>query len=106
MTGREFDWIDPFDGRVVRSGTYAEDHALEVVGLAGEAGSRRGVEVLRGVRVLAPGSRGPRLDVHHKTYARLGCEAPEDLEVLCRACHDERHTRRATPIPPDRQETS
>jgi hypothetical protein len=28
-----------------------------------------------------------RLDVHHRTYARLGNEAPEDLTVLCRRCH-------------------
>jgi hypothetical protein len=27
------------------------------------------------------------LDVHHKTYKRLGREAPEDVEVLCRPCH-------------------
>lgn len=31
------------------------------------------------------------LDVHHKTYARIGHEQPEDLEVLCRLCHNERH---------------
>lgn len=27
------------------------------------------------------------LDVHHRTYERLGCELPEDLIVLCRPCH-------------------
>jgi ribosomal protein L37E len=26
--------------------------------------------------------------VHHKTYKNLGKEALEDLEVLCRRCHD------------------
>lgn len=31
------------------------------------------------------------LEVHHKTYARLGDERPNDLEVLCRYCHAERH---------------
>lgn len=31
------------------------------------------------------------LDVHHKTYDHLGCEPPEDLEVLCRECHKARH---------------
>ncbi len=27
------------------------------------------------------------LDVHHKTYERLGEERMEDLAVLCRSCH-------------------
>ena len=29
-----------------------------------------------------------RLNVHHRTYERLGRERPEDLIVLCRHCHD------------------
>lgn len=33
------------------------------------------------------------LDVHHKTYERLGSELPEDLEVLCRNCHEARHAK-------------
>ena len=37
------------------------------------------------------GQRGDVLDVHHKTYERLGFELPEDLEVLCRTCHEVRH---------------
>jgi 5-methylcytosine-specific restriction endonuclease McrA len=28
-----------------------------------------------------------RLDVHHNSYECLGREAPEDLCVLCRHCH-------------------
>lgn len=31
--------------------------------------------------------------VHHKTYDRLGHEDDEDLELLCRFCHDRRHGR-------------
>lgn len=31
------------------------------------------------------------LEVHHKTYAHLGDERPQDLEVLCSYCHAERH---------------
>lgn len=31
------------------------------------------------------------LQVHHKTYERLGCELPEDLEVLCATCHEGHH---------------
>lgn len=38
------------------------------------------------------------LDVHHLTYDRVFREPPEDLEALCRACHeladDERRARR------------
>ena len=29
-----------------------------------------------------------RLNVHHRTYERLGRERPDDLIVLCRHCHD------------------
>ena len=29
------------------------------------------------------------LALHHKTYDRLGCEADEDLELLCDSCHEE-----------------
>jgi 5-methylcytosine-specific restriction endonuclease McrA len=28
------------------------------------------------------------LELHHKTYERLGRESPSDLEVLCRSCHE------------------
>lgn len=34
------------------------------------------------------------LDVHHKTYERLGNERPEDVVVLCRNCHDAFHRHR------------
>lgn len=33
------------------------------------------------------------LDVHHKTYERLGDERMSDLEVLCRTCHTKHHGR-------------
>lgn len=35
--------------------------------------------------------QGAPLNVHHRTYVRLGRELPEDLEVLCRGCHREEH---------------
>jgi phosphoenolpyruvate synthase/pyruvate phosphate dikinase len=41
---------------------------------------------------LCNGAR--RLDVHHRTYERLGAERPADLTVLCRMCHDLFHERR------------
>ena len=31
------------------------------------------------------------LQVHHKTYRRLGAELLEDLEVLCKVCHRKVH---------------
>ena len=35
--------------------------------------------------------RGGSLDVHHRSYARLGRERDRDLRVLCRDCHDREH---------------
>ena len=32
-----------------------------------------------------------KIDVHHKTYERLGNERMSDLEVLCRYCHKVKH---------------
>ncbi len=34
------------------------------------------------------------LNVHHRTYERLGCEKMGDLLVLCRDCHKLFHERR------------
>lgn len=31
------------------------------------------------------------LEVHHRTYERIGAEWEEDLEALCAECHDARH---------------
>lgn len=31
------------------------------------------------------------LNVHHRTYKRIGREKPEDLIVLCRRCHEHHH---------------
>lgn len=33
------------------------------------------------------------VQVHHRSYERLGCEAESDLEVLCRDCHEGEHVR-------------
>jgi 5-methylcytosine-specific restriction endonuclease McrA len=33
------------------------------------------------------------LDVHHRTYERLGKEKLSDLIVLCRSCHERHHLR-------------
>jgi hypothetical protein len=36
-------------------------------------------------------THGAELDVHHRTYARLGEELEADLAVLCRSCHQVHH---------------
>ncbi len=41
------------------------------------------------------------LEVHHRTYERLGAEAPEDLYVLCDSCHQWYHRK---PDAPTRQQ--
>jgi 5-methylcytosine-specific restriction endonuclease McrA len=48
-----------------------------------------------GYRCQVCGNRGP-LDVHHRTYRRVGREWPEDLTVLCHRCHELFH-RQAVP---------
>ncbi len=41
-------------------------------------------------------NRRARLEVHHREYpARWGDEPDDDLTVLCSACHDLFHARRA-----------
>lgn len=41
---------------------------------------------------LCNGDKG--LQVHHRTYERLGCEDLSDLTVLCGKCHEAFHARR------------
>lgn len=36
----------------------------------------------------ASATDGAALQVHHRTYERLGRELPSDLTALCRECHD------------------
>lgn len=51
--------------------------------------------------------RGDHLDVHHKSYARLGEEPSEDVWVLCRSCHLAEHRRlESQSQQPDGQEES
>jgi len=44
------------------------------------------------------------LEVHHRTYERLGCELASDLVVLCHACHVVHHEKFGRPRrrPPQR----
>lgn len=36
-------------------------------------------------------AKGGSLQVHHRTYERLGAELPGDLQVLCPECHRSVH---------------
>lgn len=40
------------------------------------------------------GKRRCRLELHHKTYERLGRERMSDLIALCEDCHHAAHARR------------
>lgn len=42
-------------------------------------------------------THGDELDVHHRTYERLGAELASDLVVLCRPCHRLHHREHARP---------
>jgi 5-methylcytosine-specific restriction endonuclease McrA len=47
--------------------------------------------VLHGIRCPAT-TRTEMLTVHHRTYARFGgAELPEDIQTLCKPCHDRVH---------------
>lgn len=45
---------------------------------------------------ICPSADG--LEVHHRTYARVGKELPTDLAVLCGDCHEHFHSA-MEPIP-------
>lgn len=34
---------------------------------------------------------GQKLNVHHESYERIGCEKDEDVVLLCFRCHMKRH---------------
>jgi 5-methylcytosine-specific restriction endonuclease McrA len=42
-------------------------------------------------------NRGGKLQLHHRTYARLGHEREADLVVLCAPCHDLFHAHFGVP---------
>jgi hypothetical protein len=37
------------------------------------------------------GTRVGEMNLHHVTYARLGRERPDDVQILCVPCHARRH---------------
>jgi 5-methylcytosine-specific restriction endonuclease McrA len=60
---------------------------IEALKAAGYKCSRCGTHGARG---------GSGLQVHHRTYERLGEELPDDLQVLCRRCHQAAHGKPPT----------
>lgn len=55
---------------------------------------RKGALRRAGYRCQLCSNKDSILDVHHRTYKRLGDEHNSDLIVLCRECHDIFHTHR------------
>jgi 5-methylcytosine-specific restriction endonuclease McrA len=53
--------------------------------------TRKATLAARGYQCEKCRKRGGELHVHHLTYARLGQERPEDLQVLCSECHRWEH---------------
>jgi hypothetical protein len=47
----------------------------------------------RGCRCESCGRAGP-IQVHHRTYERLGHERIDDLVILCKFCHEKVHRAR------------
>jgi 5-methylcytosine-specific restriction endonuclease McrA len=45
----------------------------------------------RCARCYRVGLPGVVLDVHHHTYSRLWAERLEDVQILCRECHNTKH---------------
>jgi len=52
---------------------------------------KRGIVKTRGNVCERCGTKTNKLDLHHKTYARLFNELPQDVMLLCRDCHNEIH---------------
>jgi 5-methylcytosine-specific restriction endonuclease McrA len=67
------------------------DHSLlYTLYLRSEAWRAKRLEVLAraGWTCERCGLTGVRLDVHHRHYRNLGDEPLEDLQALCRPCHE------------------
>lgn len=52
---------------------------------------RRVMLWLAGYKCQLNAAHTRRLEVHHRTYARVGREWPGDLVVLCSECHRRQH---------------
>jgi 5-methylcytosine-specific restriction endonuclease McrA len=52
---------------------------------------RQGIIVARGKKCEVCGDKNGGLHLHHLSYKRMGEELPEDVQLLCRACHQLQH---------------
>lgn len=59
--------------------------------------TRAGALLRAGWRCSLDVTHGEDLDVHHRTYERLGAELASDLVVLCRPCHRLHHREHGRP---------
>lgn len=59
--------------------------------------TRAGALLRAGWRCSLDVTHGDDLDVHHRTYERLGAELAADLVVLCRPCHRLHHREHGRP---------
>lgn len=50
--------------------------------------TRRRAMKRAGFRCQVCNAYGVRLNVHHRTYERRGCEENQDLITLCEGCHE------------------
>ena len=64
------------------------------------ASVRAGAMERAGGRCQVCNADGPILDVHHRTYERLGQERDSDLTVLCRGCHELFHANGRLEVEP------
>jgi 5-methylcytosine-specific restriction endonuclease McrA len=58
---------------------------------------RRGLILERGYRCERCGWAYGKLQLHHRTYERLGHELPADVELLCTRCHYGEHVSGSGP---------
>jgi len=59
----------------------------------------RALAVRRALRTCQLCDAEGSLEIHHRTYVRLGEERPEDLVAVCRPCHEVFEESGHLPIP-------
>jgi 5-methylcytosine-specific restriction endonuclease McrA len=52
---------------------------------------RKGIIRKRGRKCENCGQTHGKIDLHHLTYIRIFNELPEDVQLLCRVCHEKEH---------------
>lgn len=65
--------------------------------------TRRDLFRLRGRKCEVCGKPSLSLEVHHLNYDRLGKEAPSDLQIVCKPCHEEADRKRERKMANERE---